>query len=122
MKLSAFRTIRARYLLALLLVALLSLSAYILLSRVIGAQADNAAVINVSGRQRMLSQRTSLFAQQLALAQNAYERRRIKAELKDATDLMERSHVGLTGGTTRSTFPATPRLRFRRSTLRPPSS
>lgn len=108
MKLSRFRTIRARYLLALSLVALLSLSAYILLSRVIGAQADNAAIINVSGRQRMLSQRTSLFAQQLAFAQDADERERIKAELKDATDLMERSHVGLIGGDDALNLPGDP--------------
>ena len=108
MKLSMFRTIRARYLLALLLVALLSLSAYVLLSRVIGAQADNAAVINVSGRQRMLSQRTSLFVQQLAFAQDAEERERIRTELEDATDLMERSHIGLIEGDDALNLPGDP--------------
>jgi len=107
-KLNAFRTIRARYLLALLLVALLSLSAYVLLSRVIGAQADNAAIINVSGRQRMLSQRTSLFAQQLAVARSADERERISAELKNATDLMERSHFGLLEGDDALNLPGDP--------------
>ena len=93
-----FRSVRARYVTALCLVALLSASAYLLLSRVIGAQAGSAAVINVSGRQRMLSQRTALFAQQLVLARDAATRARVRADLRAAVDLMERSHSGLLYG------------------------
>ncbi len=93
---SIFRTVRARYLLALTLVALLSTSAYILLSRVIDAQDSSAAVINMSGRQRMLSQRTALFAQQLVLAEGRAERDLAKHELASAIDLLERVHLVLT--------------------------
>ena len=68
---------RARY-----LVAFLSTSAYVLLGCVIGVQANNAAVINTSGRQRMLSQRTALFAQELVLAQNRAQRKAARDELQ----------------------------------------
>ena len=90
------RTVRARYLVALTLVALLSTSAYVLLSRVIDAQDSNAAIINMNGRQRMLSQRTALFAQQLILAGDRAERDLAKRKLAAATDLFERVHLELT--------------------------
>lgn len=54
------------YILALSLVAILSISAYVIMHKVITSQNDRAAVINVSGRQRMLSQRIGLYSEYLA--------------------------------------------------------
>ena len=102
----AFGTVRARYLVALTLVAFLSASAYVLLGRVIDAQANNAAVINTSGRQRMLSQRTALFAQELVLAQTQVQRKAARDELTAAANLMERAHLGLTNQTAPEADPA----------------
>ena len=87
---------RARYVSALALVALLSASAFLLLTNVITAQESSGAVINVSGRQRMLSQRTTLFAQRLV--NSADEREEARETLARDIDLMERSHLGLTQG------------------------
>ena len=89
-------SVRARYTVALTLVALLSGSAFFLLRNVISAQESSGAVINVSGRQRMLSQRTTLFAQRLV--NSVDEREAVRETLARDTDLMERSHLGLTQG------------------------
>ncbi|MCR9145193.1 MAG: ATP-binding protein [bacterium] len=81
-----------RYATALSLVALLSLSGYLSLRSIVKTQEDSAPVINVSGRQRMLSQRVALFAFQYAVAQNAVDRQRAQVQLKAAADLMRDSH------------------------------
>ena len=90
------RSVRARYVFALTLVALLSGSAYFLLRSVITAQEGSGAIINVSGRQRMLSQRTTLFAQRLVNEPGGREA--VRQTLTRDIDLMERSHLGLTQG------------------------
>lgn len=88
-----------RYVIALSLVASLSTAAWLSLHLVISEQKNTAAVVNVSGRQRMLSQRTALFANLLVNAPEA-ERSAIRSKLTDAIQLMDRSHHGLTHGDT----------------------
>jgi|GEM_PF-6526885 len=56
------RSLTWRYLIALILVAMLATAAWLSLHLVISEQESNAAIVNVSGRQRMLSQRTALFS------------------------------------------------------------
>lgn len=95
-----------RYVIALLLVAALSTAAWISLHLVISEQQSTAAVVNVSGRQRMLSQRTALFSNLLVNAPRA-QREQIRAKLKASVELMERSHRGLTHGDAEMGLPAT---------------
>lgn len=92
------RALTRRYVAALLLVALLATAAWISLHLVISEQASTAAVVNVSGRQRMLSQRTALFSSLLAQAPSSWERQALRAKLREAADLMQRSHLGLIRG------------------------
>ena len=87
-----------RYLIALSLVGLMSLTAFVSLRAVILLQNANAPTINVSGRQRMLSQRIALYSQRLVAARTFQERNEVRATLRSAADLMLNSHRGLVEG------------------------
>ncbi|MDP2143479.1 MAG: EAL domain-containing protein [Gallionella sp.] len=95
--LSVARSLTWRYVIALSLVATLSTAAWLSLDLVITEQQSTAAVVNVSGRQRMLSQRTALFSNLLAHARKT-ERPAIRGKLQEAINLMDVSHQGLTHG------------------------
>lgn len=103
--LSVARALTWRYVIALFLVATLSTAAWVSLHLVISEQKSTAAVVNVSGRQRMLSQRTALFSNLLVHAPTA-DRPLIRSKLQDAIDLMDRSHLGLTRGNAEMGLPA----------------
>ena len=94
-----------RYVIALLLVATLSTAAWLSLHLVISEQKSTAAVVNVSGRQRMLSQRTALFSNLLVHA-TPTDRPVIRQKLSDAIQLMQRSHHGLVNGDAEMGLPA----------------
>ena len=81
------------YIIALGMIALLSLISHITLERVIAAHEGSAAVINASGRQRMLSQRIAFDASRYVLAGDVAAR----SDLIDATDQMEKAHRQLLG-------------------------
>jgi PAS domain S-box-containing protein len=100
------RALTWRYVVALTLVATLTTAAWISLRLVIAEQESTAAIVNVSGRQRMLSQRTALFSTLLAGA-DAADRPLLRQRLREAVDLMHRSHLGLTRGDASMGLPAT---------------
>ncbi len=81
------------YVLALASIALLSAISHGVLDNVISAQKDSATVINIAGRQRMLSQRIALLASDLSAGDKS-----ARAPLVDAIDLMERSQNALIHG------------------------
>jgi PAS domain S-box-containing protein len=87
-----------RYRLALGILAMLSLISFLILQENVRSGQSSAAVVNISGRQRMLSQRIALFSLRLAGAKEDIEREKLHKSLKDAIGLMERSQNGLLKG------------------------
>ncbi len=84
-----------RYMIALVLVGLLASGAWLTLSIVISEQNNTALVVNLSGRQRMLSQRIALLANQWVQVP-ASNRDSIRDQLEAALNLMEETHHQLT--------------------------
>ncbi|MEG4486978.1 ATP-binding protein [Microcoleus sp. D2_18a_B4] len=68
---------------------------YFNLEEITTARRISAAVINISGRQRMLSQRTAFFCMRLVCSENAAERAKLRGNLLEAIELMEKSHRDL---------------------------
>ncbi|MCP4295148.1 MAG: hypothetical protein GY786_06040 [Proteobacteria bacterium] len=95
-----------RYAFALAVIALLACAAFAALKVVIVKQESTGAVVNISGRQRMLSQRTTLFVQRLLLATTPDEYKRFGHELLKAVNLIDHSHKGLTEGDNELNLPS----------------
>jgi PAS domain S-box-containing protein len=87
-----------RYLFALGLVAVLSITAYVSLRQTIATQETSAAIVNYSGKRRYTSQRAALYAQQLVLGVTAAERQRARHEMLTSIKTMEDAHHGLLHG------------------------
>lgn len=94
----ASRNGKAHKLLYLELLPVLAFTPNFDLTQINAARQINAAVVNISGRQRMLSQRTALYSLHLACSDDRAERESLRSELLAAIDLMEKSHEGLING------------------------
>jgi len=90
-----------RYVLAVFIIAIFSTLTFVSVFIFLDDQKDDAALINISGRQRMLSQRIALYANSMAYYENigdeqAYQFSQI--DLKKWIDLMASSHRALLYG------------------------
>ena len=95
-------TLKRQYQVAIALIAVLSIISFAIIQQLIRTESTSAAVINQSGRQRMLSQKIALLSVQLVGSENPVRRDEIRAELKKATNLFQRSHRALTSGKPRA--------------------
>lgn len=100
------RTLSLQTIVGLACVGFMAVATYVLLSAMIGGQGGDAETINVSGRQRMLSQRISVMALRYATAPDAETRATAETLLRDAAALMETSHEALTHGDAEMGIPA----------------
>ena len=98
MQSSSVRSLRFKYIIALSLIALLTLAAYFTLRELIVGEQVSAAVINVSGRQRMLSQKAVLLSQQLVITPAPAERKRLRTELRQVIASISEAHYALVYG------------------------
>lgn len=84
-----------RYIIALTIIAALLTTAYINIHQLIKTEENSAAVINTSGRQRMLTQRAALLSLRLVHANDKGETEGLRRELLHTIDLLEQSHYAL---------------------------
>jgi PAS domain S-box-containing protein len=105
------RTLTRRYMLALTVLAVLATMALIGTDAVISRQDGTAELMNIAGRQRMLSQRAVLYAERLTSA-SAEQREDARQELRDAIDQLAGRHAELIAGGSALGLPGmTPGLR-----------
>ncbi|HET6842955.1 MAG TPA: response regulator [Candidatus Angelobacter sp.] len=108
------RQLTARY-----FVSLAAISLFAMMGTLLGQYEDrqsqsDARVINISGRQRMLSQVITKDALLLAHSKEAAERQRLIRDLRDMEELWERSHAALNEGDYVFQIPATKSPEIRR--------
>lgn len=87
------RRLTVGYLCALAIVAIFTIVSHFVLMGVLKTQDGSAAVINISGRQRMLSQRIASLSAQYALGDPS-----VRDQLLAATDHFARQHAELVNG------------------------
>jgi len=90
------------------LLAVLALATYLNWNELHTVREINAAVVNVSGRQRMLSQRTAMLALRMVCTTDREEQEKLRSCLLADLDLMERSHNGLLNGDAEAKLPGHP--------------
>lgn len=116
------RSMRLRFWLALGLIAILATMTFWVLHEETKAKQGHAALINVSGRQRMLSQRLALFSLQLVDSHTPRQRQQIRRELLDAATLMDTYTNGLIRGDTLENLPGNPSAQLLTIYFSPPVS
>ncbi|MEN7344132.1 MAG: type IV pili methyl-accepting chemotaxis transducer N-terminal domain-containing protein, partial [Pseudomonadota bacterium] len=84
------------YVLALAFIGAIAGTAHVVSGMVIDAQSDNANIVNLSGRQRMLSQRIAMLATEF----QRFRSPEVASLLSDSIDLFETSHESITNGDT----------------------
>ncbi|MFT6924586.1 MAG: diguanylate cyclase (GGDEF)-like protein/PAS domain S-box-containing protein [Psychromonas sp.] len=90
--------LRQRYIIALSLIALLIIGSQIVIQFLLTAQIYDSHLVNIAGRQRMLSQKITKLSYYISTAESEDLASHYRAELKDAANLWEYSHLGLIHG------------------------
>jgi len=107
MKSASGRALTVKYIVALSLIALLALTAFFSLRQSIVGEQASGAIINIGGRQRMLTQKGVLLSFQLAVSFEPAQRVRLRSELMSLVKTMNEAHramiygssdLGLSGG------------------------
>ncbi|MBR8828691.1 MAG: response regulator [Gomphosphaeria aponina SAG 52.96 = DSM 107014] len=95
---SPVNPMKLKYIVALSAIALLSIFSQLTVQRSLHQQENDSRVINIAGRQRMLSQKLTKAALAMDHAPNNTEVQVRLQELEEAIALWERSHLGLQQG------------------------
>ncbi|GEO83048.1 diguanylate cyclase [Pararhodospirillum oryzae] len=93
-----FRKTTLQYILALALLAALAITSHIAIAKLVTQQADTARVVNIAGRQRMLSQRIAMLAFDLARTREPARIAPREAALATSLSDMESAFKALTEG------------------------
>lgn len=89
------------YILALSLIAFLSLAIFITMHQLILTQTDSARLVNLSGSQRWLSQRTSLLSVEYVYETNTSVQNQLRKQLQNTTEQLQETYRTLIFGSPR---------------------
>lgn len=92
------KTLTSKYILVLGILTLVILGSQILMQQTISGSETDARIINISGRQRMLSQKITKASLKLTNSKTEFEFSQAKDELVAARDLWSQSHIDLRYG------------------------
>jgi len=92
------RQLHRRYIVALSLIALLTIVSQVIVQFLIADQEHDSRIVNIAGRQRMLSQKITNTSFYIANADNTETTERYRSQLSEALALWQRSHNGLQNG------------------------
>ncbi|GAB6158979.1 hypothetical protein JCM39194_21790 [Desulfotomaculum varum] len=107
---------------ALTTLALLATAGYLNLYQIIEKQETSAAIINLSGRQRMLTQKAALLSLQLVESKRPEQQQKIRQELTAVITLLEKTHQGLLQGNAAMHLPNRLSPQMRAIFFEPPDS
>lgn len=93
-----FERVGVLYALALSGIAAAIIISQLFIQSYIGKQEYDSRIVNLAGRQRMLSQKISKIALQIMITENGEERQAYASQLQDALSLWTQSHQGLHNG------------------------
>lgn len=99
--------LKRRYMIAVLIIALFSLFSQYLIQSALVSQQDDSRIVNIAGRQRMLSQKINKAAFGLYISRDQQTQRTYLSELDTALSLWEESHSGLIDGSETLGLPGT---------------
>ncbi|HBE20882.1 MAG TPA: hypothetical protein DEG17_26420 [Cyanobacteria bacterium UBA11149] len=94
------RSLTALYIFALSTVAVLSITGQIMVHKSLNQQSSDSRIINIAGRQRMLSQKLTKAALAIQYSKNDRNRQIRLNELQEVLNIWETSHQGLQKGNT----------------------
>lgn len=90
--------LRRRYIVALSLIAILTIASQTVMQILIADQEHDSRVVNIAGRQRMLSQKITKLSYYIVNAESPAAESRFRKDLEESLGLWERSHAGLLRG------------------------
>ncbi len=98
-------TLTKAYVTALSLVAIMSITTFTLMSVIIEKNQHSGTIINISGKQRVLSQRAALLANELVILPTN-EKPKIRRKLEKTIKEFEQAHTDLVNGNPQRRLPA----------------
>ena len=111
---SPIRKLTLLYVSALTAIAAMAVAGQILIQSMLAQQKHDAYVVNIAGRQRMLSQKLSKSALALESPSDPLSRDARRSELTQVVKLWERSHLGLQLGDEKLELPGENSVQVRR--------
>ena len=90
--------LRRRYIIALSLIAILTIVSQAVMQYLITDQKYDSRIVNIAGRQRMLSQKITKLSYYISSSESPEAASGYRKDLSEALSLWERSHVGLLRG------------------------